>query len=75
MDILVAALQVGLILLVVYGGALCLWHRATEPLSEQRRRRYRGRRQLRLVHELGEPRGEEAPAELAPEPIALRKAA
>ena len=72
MDTVIAALQVGVLLFIVYGAALCLWHGAVAR-GERRLRRYRGRRQLRLVHELGEPRGEEAPAELAPEP--LKKAA
>jgi len=36
MDIVILAVKLAAVVLVVYGGCLCLWHRATEPASEAR---------------------------------------
>jgi hypothetical protein len=77
MELVVGALKVAALALVVYGGALCLWHRATERPGERRVRRYRGPRSTRLIAELGKRRArepEEATA-LPVEPVILRKAA
>ena len=52
MEIAVLAVKLAAIALVLYGGGLCLWHRATERASGERPAR--SARHLRLIHELGE---------------------
>jgi hypothetical protein len=52
MEIVVMAVKLAAIVLVVYGGCLCLWHRATEQTSEKRPGR--SARNLRLINEMGE---------------------
>lgn len=52
MDVMVLAVKLAAIVLVLYGGCLCLWHRATERASDERTPR--SRRHLRLIHEMGE---------------------
>ena len=56
MELVVLAVKIAAAVLVVYGGWLCLWHRATtRPASDERPAR--SPRNLRLIHELGAPRG------------------
>lgn len=57
MEIVVLAVKVAAILLVIYGGCLCLWHRATERASNERSAR--STRNLRLIYEMGEAAGNE----------------
>jgi hypothetical protein len=52
MEILVLAVKLAALVLVVYGGCLCLWHRATERASDERAPR--SARNLRLIGEMGE---------------------
>lgn len=52
MEIVVMAVKLAAIVLVIYGGCLCLWHRATEQASEERPER--SARNLRLINEMGE---------------------
>ena len=52
MEIVVLAVKLAALVLVVYGGCLCLWHRATERGSDERP--VRSQRNLRLIHEMGE---------------------
>ena len=56
MEIVVLAVKLAAVVLVVYGGCLCLWHRATEQASEQRPPH--SRRNVRLIHEMGEAANE-----------------
>lgn len=52
MDLVILAAKLASIVLVVYGGCLCLWHRATEQAS--RERAPHSPRNLRFIHEIGE---------------------
>ena len=78
MDLLVLALQVAAVWLLIYGGAHCFRHQLQRYLPaahDRRRRRYRGRREMRLIVEVDDaPAAEagEARAETAEE---QRKAA
>lgn len=52
MDVVVLLVKVAAMVLVLYGGWLCVWHRATERANEERASR--SARHLRLIGELGE---------------------
>ena len=52
MELVVLAVKVAAAVLVVYGGWLCFWHRATRLASGERPER--SPRNLRLIHEMGE---------------------
>jgi hypothetical protein len=52
MDLVVLAVKLASIVLVVYGGWLCLWHRAAEQASKERVPH--SARNLRFIHEMGD---------------------
>jgi len=52
MEIVVLAVKLAAMVLVVYGGCLCLWHRATERAGDERPPH--SARKLRLISEMGE---------------------
>jgi hypothetical protein len=52
MDFVVLVMKVAAMVLVLYGGWLCLWQRVTERASEERAPR--SPRHLRLISEMGE---------------------
>jgi hypothetical protein len=56
MDVVILAVKLAAIVLVLYGGCLCLWHRATEQAGDERPAR--SPRNLRLIHEMGEAANE-----------------
>ncbi len=59
MEILIFAARIAALALVVYGGVLCLWHRATERPGVRRTQVYRGRRNMRLISEIARRRARE----------------